>query len=78
MHGNVWEWCQDWYDDYPTGSVIDPKGPAMGIIRANRGGSMNDFAKFCRSANRIRYMPFDHTNDLGFRLVMVPASKGAE
>lgn len=53
--------------------VLIPAGTfSMGSSLLDRGGSMNDFARFCWSANRIRYMPFDHTNDLGFRLVMEP------
>jgi formylglycine-generating enzyme required for sulfatase activity len=72
MHGNVWEWCQDRYGDYPSGQVTDPKGPASGLIRVNRGGSWWWFARFCRSANRIRYMPFDKTEDIGFRLAITP------
>lgn len=72
MHGNVWEWCQDWSGDYPSGPVTDPHGPASGLIRVNRGGSWWWFVRFCRSANRIRYMPFDHTEDIGFRLAMTP------
>jgi formylglycine-generating enzyme required for sulfatase activity len=72
MHGNVWEWYHDWYGDYPSEPVTDPQGPASGLIRVNRGGSWWWFARFCRSANRIRYMPFNHTGDIGFRLAMTP------
>ncbi len=72
MHGNVWEWCQDWYGDYPSGPATDPQGPTTGLIRVNRGGSWWWFARFCRSANRIRYMPFDRTEDIGFRLALTP------
>ena len=57
MMGNVWEWCQDWYDAYPGGSVIDPQGPATGSIRVIRGGGWNGTARFCRSACRYFYYP---------------------
>ena len=63
---------ENWYGDYPSGSVTDPQGPVSGRIRVNRVGSWWWFARFCRSANRIRYMPFDHTEDIGFRLAMTP------
>ena len=52
MHGNVWEWCLDWYDDYPSGCVTDPRGPARGVCRIHRGGCWNSNAGQCRSACR--------------------------
>jgi formylglycine-generating enzyme required for sulfatase activity len=68
MHGNVWEWCQDWFDDYPQGPVIDPQGPYAGEERLLRGGSWINSGSFCRSANRVGYTPVNRANVTGFRL----------
>ena len=51
MHGNLWEWCQDWFGDYEKNPATDPKGPASGTMRIRRGGSWFKYGYSCRSAN---------------------------
>jgi len=67
MHGNVSEWCWDWYGNYPASSAMDPRGPNAGIYRVHRGGSWHDSPGLCRSANRGVGYPV--SKDYGFRVV---------
>jgi formylglycine-generating enzyme required for sulfatase activity len=69
MHGNVNEWCYDWYGKYPSGEVTNPEGQSSGSDRVIRGGSWHDTAGVCRSAVRYGYTPVNWSDDLGFRLV---------
>jgi len=68
MHGNVWEWCSDWYGDYPEGKVIDPIGPVSRVYKVCRGGSWGDYARILRAAYRDSFAPAARYNYLGFRL----------
>jgi formylglycine-generating enzyme required for sulfatase activity len=70
MHGNVWEWCEEWYGDYPTGSVVNPAGPSSGARRVLRGGGWDNFARNCRSAARGMTAPDGRDGRAGFRLVL--------
>ncbi len=72
MHGNVWEWCQDWHGDYPSEAVTDPQGAESGSARVVRGGGWGGFAGGCRSAGRNGYDPGGRALILGFRLLRTP------
>ncbi len=76
MHGNVSQWCGDWYGPYTTWEVTNPTGPAAGTERVIRGGSWFNFARYCRSANRFRAAPSYQYNTLGFRLARSLPSDG--
>ena len=67
MHGNVYEWCHDWYGSY-GGDVSDPTGPPSGSYRVLRGGSWSNNGRYCRSALRFRSSPSDRHSRLGFRV----------
>jgi formylglycine-generating enzyme required for sulfatase activity len=69
MHGNVWEWCWDWYGDYTSGAEANPAGPATGARRVGRGGCRNSYAQNLRSARRNFYAPSVQSGSVGFRLV---------
>ena len=72
VHGNVWEWVEDQYGNYPNRSVTDPTGSKSGPWRIIRGGNWNHTARYLRSAYRDRGKPDSPWNGLGFRLVRTP------
>jgi formylglycine-generating enzyme required for sulfatase activity len=72
MHGNVAEWCEDWYGPYPSGAVTDPKGPSSGTDRVFRGCHWLSSASECRSASRASFPPSYASDAVGFRLTRRP------
>jgi formylglycine-generating enzyme required for sulfatase activity len=70
MHGNVEEWCLDWYGPYEAGEQVDSVGRADGDFRVTRGGSHSDFTRMLRSANRSGRLPETANDRIGFRVVL--------
>ena len=75
MHGNMYEWCRDWYGAYPEGRVTDPTGPSSGDERVLRGGAWRSPAWACRSVCRINLTPDSPWSSNGFRVVCVGVSR---
>ncbi len=74
VHGNVYEWCCDWYGADREAEAEDPLGPETGTFRVFRGGAWYVSSAFCRAAVRLRDRPVFRSLDLGFRVVIVPSA----
>ena len=74
MHGNVWEWCEDWSGSgyYAQSPAVDPPGPISGSYRVLRGGSWNYDSNYCRASARFVYGPGDVNYYFGFRAARTP------
>lgn len=72
MHGNVWEWCLDWFGPFPETAATNPAGPASGKFKVFRGGGWNQELEFARSGNRFMMSPSNGIYFVGFRVAIGP------
>ena len=75
MHGNVMEWCNDWFGNFSNELVIDPTGPSKGDRRILKGAAWSYDGMLCRSANRINFLANEgyKSDKRGFRLCLITA-----
>jgi formylglycine-generating enzyme required for sulfatase activity len=71
-HGNVWEWCLDWFAPYPAMALVDPVGPATNKFKLFKGGGWDNDAPFARASSRFMMPPVSGIHFVGFRMALAP------
>lgn len=71
-HGNVWEWCSDWFEPYPAVALTDPVGPAASKYKLFKGGGWNQDAEYARASSRFMMSPSNGIHFVGFRIALGP------